>query len=214
MIEELRPLEEKYADLLVIVGVHSPKFVHEADHDAVLAAVERYEVRHPVLDDPDLTTWGAYAVRAWPTLALVDPEGYVVAQFSGEGHAHGIDALLAELVPEHQAKGTLRTGAGPYVAPEPVATTLRFPAKAVVLPNGDILVADAGHHSLAQLAPDGETLVRRIGSGDRGLADGGPGDARFDEPGGLCLLPRDEPASSATTSSSPTPSTTRSALSA
>ena len=47
VIEELRPLEEKYADVLVVVGVHSPKFVHEADHAAVVAAVERYDVRPP-----------------------------------------------------------------------------------------------------------------------------------------------------------------------
>ncbi|MDF2847341.1 MAG: redoxin protein, partial [Oerskovia sp.] len=49
--------------------------------------------------------------------------------------------------------------------------------------------ADAGHHSLAELGPDGETLVRRIGSGERGLVDGGPDVARFSEPNGLCLVP-------------------------
>ena len=117
VIDELRGLEEKYSDLLVVVGVHSPKFAHEAEHDAVVDAVERYGVRHLVLDDPDLATWSAYAVRAWPTLALVDPQGYVVAQFSGEGHAHGIDALLSELVAEHDRAGTLVRGDGPYVPP-------------------------------------------------------------------------------------------------
>ncbi len=71
-----------------MVGVHSPKFAHEADPDALAAAVERYEVAHPVLDDPELETWQAYTARAWPTLVLVDPEGYVVAQYAGEGHAH------------------------------------------------------------------------------------------------------------------------------
>ena len=191
VIDELRPLEHKYQDSLVVVGVHSQKFVHEADHQAVADAVERYDVRHPVLDDPDLTTWAAYAVRAWPTLALVDPQGYVVAQLSGEGHAHGLDALLAELVEEHAAKGTLHQGDGPYVPPAPEPTTLRFPAKAALLPTGNLLVADAGHHSLAELAPDGETLVRRIGTGDRGLVDGAPASAQLNEPGGLCLLPED-----------------------
>ncbi len=191
VIDELHPLEEKYSDVLVVVGVHSPKFVHEADHAAVAAAVQRYDVRHPVLDDPDLVSWNAYAVRAWPTLALVDPEGYVVAQFSGEGHAHGLDTLLAELVAEHDAKGTLHRGDGPYVPPEPQPSTLRFPAKAVLLPSGDVLVADAGHHSLVVLAPDAETLVRRIGSGERGLLDGTPAAARFNEPNGVCLLPPD-----------------------
>ena len=57
VLDELRPVEEKYADELVVIGVHSPKFVHEADPDALVAAVERYDVHHPVLDDPDLTTW-------------------------------------------------------------------------------------------------------------------------------------------------------------
>lgn len=33
------------------------------------------EVHHPALDDPGLLTWSQYAVRAWPTLVLVDPEG-------------------------------------------------------------------------------------------------------------------------------------------
>jgi thiol-disulfide isomerase/thioredoxin len=189
VLDELRPLEERWGDVLVVVGVHSPKFVHEGRPEAVEAAVERYRVEHPVLDDPDLATWRAYAVRAWPTLALVDPEGYVVAQLSGEGHAHALDALLAELVAEHEAKGTLRRGDAPYEPPPPAATALRFPAKAVALPGGGFLVADAGRHSLAVLADDGETLLRRIGSGDPGLTDGGPGEARFSEPNGLALLP-------------------------
>ena len=94
-----------------------------------------------------------------------------------------------ELVDRHEAKGTLHRGDGPYVAPEPQPSTLRFPAKAIRLDNGNVLVADAGHHSLAELAPDGETLVRRIGTGEAGLVDGDAGTARLHEPNGLCLLP-------------------------
>ena len=191
VLDELRPLEEKYADVLVTIGVHSPKFVHEADHDAVVAAVERYAVHHPVLDDPDLTTWNQYAVRAWPTLTVVDPEGYVVAQMSGEGHAHALDTLLADLVAEHDAAGTLHRGDGPYVAPAPRSGLLSFPGKVLVLPDGSLLVSDSAHHSLAHLDADGTTLLRRIGDGTRGLADGDAGTARFSEPNGLALLPPD-----------------------
>jgi thiol-disulfide isomerase/thioredoxin/sugar lactone lactonase YvrE len=191
VLDELRALEDTYADVLVVVGVHSPKFVHEADPAALAAAVERYAVEHPVLDDPELATWQQYAVRAWPTLAVVDPEGYVVAQLSGEGHGHALDALVGELVAVHEARGTLHRGQGPFVPPVPQPSTLRFPAKAARLPGGTYLVADAGHHCLTELAPDGETLLRRIGSGERGLVDGSPGEARFSEPNGLCLLPSD-----------------------
>ena len=121
VIDELRALEERYADVLVTIGVHSPKFAHEADPDAVADAVERYAVHHPVLDDPELRTWDAYAARAWPTLVVIDPRGYVVAQMSGEGHTHGLEVLVEELVATHA--DTLRRGDGPYVAPpEPAAS--------------------------------------------------------------------------------------------
>jgi thiol-disulfide isomerase/thioredoxin len=191
VLDELRPLEAKYADVLVTLGVHSPKFVHEADPVALAAAVERYSVDHPVLDDPELTTWMHYAVRAWPTLVVVDPQGYVVAQLSGEGHAHSLDTLVAELVATHEAKGTLHRGVGPFVAPPPPDTQLRFPGKVLLLSGGTFLVSDTGHHSLVELAADGETVLRRIGSHSRGLVDGDSGAARFSEPQGLCLLPEE-----------------------
>ncbi|MGW7197821.1 NHL domain-containing thioredoxin family protein [Streptomyces chryseus] len=179
VLDELRELEEKHRDTVVIIGVHSPKFVHEAEHQAVVDAVERYGVHHPVLDDPELATWKQYAVRAWPTLVVIDPEGYVVAQHAGEGHAHAIEKLVEELEAVHAAKGTLRRGDGPYVAPEPVASDLRFPGKALLLPgSGNFLVSDTTRHQLVELEADGETVVRRIG---------GPGE--FKEPQGLAMLP-------------------------
>lgn len=189
VLDELRELEERHRDSVVVVGVHSPKFVHEAGHQAVTDAVERYAVRHPVLDDPDLTTWKRYAVRAWPTLVVIDPEGYVVAQHAGEGHAHAITTLVAELEEEHAATNTLRRGDGPYVPPEPVPGDLRFPGKAVRLPGGNLLVSDSTRHRLVELAPDAATVVRRIGTGERGLVDGPAASAGFNEPQGLALLP-------------------------
>lgn len=199
VLDELRELEERHRDTVVIVGVHSPKFAHEAEHQAVVDAVERYQVAHPVLDDPRLATWKQYAVRAWPTLVVIDPEGYVVAQHAGEGHAHAIEKLVEQLEEEHAAKGTLRRGDGPYVPPEPEPTALRFPGKALRLPGsadgaegeagGGFLVSDTTRHRLVRLAPDGETVVGTLGSGERGLVDGGAGAARFSEPQGLALIP-------------------------
>ncbi|WBQ05749.1 NHL domain-containing thioredoxin family protein [Kribbella sp. CA-293567] len=188
VLDELRPLEEKYGDALVIVGVHSPKFAHEGEEAAVRAAVERYEVGHPVLDDPELVTWQNYTARAWPTLVLVDPNGYIVAQYSGEGHAHALDAQLAELVAEHDKAGTLTRGKSPYVAPVPEETELRFPAKVVAWGDG-FLVADAGNHSVVELAADASTVVRRFGTKQRGFEDGLQ--ASFSEPNGLAVLPRE-----------------------
>ena len=179
VLDELRPVEEKYAEELVVVGVHSPKFVHEADPDALVAAVERYDVQHPVLDDPELTTWQAYTARAWPTLVLVDPEGYIVAQYAGEGHAHAIDALLAELVAEHRARGTLQPGDSPYVAAGRGAERPPLPGQ-----GGRACPATAGCSSPTPATTRSVLLGRRRCGVVRRF--GG-----FREPNGLCLLPAD-----------------------
>ncbi|PRW63434.1 NHL domain-containing thioredoxin family protein [Actinopolyspora mortivallis] len=190
VLDELRPLEREFAEELVTIGVHSPKFEHEADPEALAAAVERYEVDHPVLDDPELATWRDYAVKAWPTLVVIDPEGYVVHEAAGEGHVEALRRIISELVTEHEGRGTLHRGGGPRVPPRQADTTLRYPSKALGLEGGTVLVADSAHHSLVEFAPDGETLLRRIGSGTRGAADGDPDTASFREPGGMTLLPR------------------------
>lgn len=189
VLDELRPLEEQYADVLVTVGVHSPKFEHEADPDALAAAVDRYELTHPVLDDPELRTWDAYTARAWPTLVVVDPEGYIVAHLSGEGHVQGLESLVTELVAEHEAKGTLHRGDGPYVPRPQPEGDLRFPGKVVALPDGSFMVSDTGHHRLVQLESDLTTVRRAIGSGARGWSDGPRDVARFNEPQGIAVLP-------------------------
>ncbi|MEY8041674.1 NHL domain-containing thioredoxin family protein [Saccharopolyspora cebuensis] len=189
VLDELRPLEEEFAAELVVLGVHSPKFEHEADPDALAAAVERYAVHHPVLDDPELATWQNYAVKAWPTLVVIDPEGYVVHVAAGEGHLEALRGVVAELVAEHGAKGTLRRGDDPYVPPPAPATTLRFPGKVAALGSGNLLVSDSANHALVEFEPDGETVRRRIGSGRRGAADGGPDQAEFAEPAGVAVLP-------------------------
>ena len=188
-LDELRPVEERFADVLTVVAVHSPKFPHEREHATVVAATERYGVTHPVLDDPDLRTWDAYLARAWPTLVLVDPLGYIVAEYAGEGHAHAISALLTELAPDYERDGRLLRGPSPGQFPETGRRGLRFPGGFVPLSDGGLLVADTARHRLVEIASDLQTELRGIGTGTRGLADGDADTAQFAEPQKLCLLP-------------------------
>ena len=193
VLDELRALERQYPDTLVIIGVHSPKFPHEATPAALAAAIRRYQVDHPVLDDPDLTTWQAYGARAWPTLVLIDPEGNLVAHLSGEGHGAALSTMVGDLVAQHRAKGTLisepvSTGALPEEQPPVTGERLTFPSKAITLPSGHLLIVDAGAHRLVETTLEGG-LVGTFGSGERGLVNAPAAEARFSEPNGLCLLP-------------------------
>jgi hypothetical protein len=124
---------------------------------------------------------------------LVDPDGYVVAQVSGEGHGPELSALVDELVAEHGGalrRGSLFVGAAPEAPEAPErASALRFPGKAAVLPGGNVLVSDSGQHRLVELEPDLATVHRTVGDGHRGLRDGPEERARFAEPLGLAVLP-------------------------
>ena len=191
VLDELRPLEEKWADELVVVGVHSPKFEFEKDPDALQANIERYEVSHPVIDDPELETWSAYGARAWPTLMVLDTHGRIAGNLSGEGHAANLDHLIGELVAEGEADGSLRRGPAPTVLAERSEQTLRFPSKLTVLPDGRLVVSDAGQHRLVVFQADGATVDEVIGTGERGHADGDGSTARFAEPNGVLALPED-----------------------
>ena len=108
-----------------VIGVHSPKFPHEADHAAVARAVARHRITHPVLDDPWRPGSGP-AAAAWPTLVVIDPDGYVVAMASGEGNAAALGDVIQQLL-----DGRSDLGVGPAFTPVAVRTgdTLAFPGK-------------------------------------------------------------------------------------
>jgi thiol-disulfide isomerase/thioredoxin len=142
VVEELRELEERFGDRLVVIGVHSPKFPHEADHAAVERAVARHRIMHPVLDDPGLETWQQYGVRAWPTLVVIDPDGYVVAMASGEGNGQALGGVIELLL-----DGRTDLAVGPAFTParRSAATTLAYPGKVASDGGSRIAIADTGN---------------------------------------------------------------------
>ena len=82
----------KYADELVVIGVHSPKFVHEADPDALVAACRALRGAPPGARRPGPDHVGAPTPpgpgRRW---CWSTPRGTSSRSTSGEGHAHAID---------------------------------------------------------------------------------------------------------------------------
>ncbi|PZP17697.1 MAG: hypothetical protein DI611_01205 [Brachybacterium faecium] len=191
VLDELRPLEEKWSQELVVIGVHSPKFEFEKDPEALADNIERYEVSHPVLDDPELRTWSEYGARAWPTLMVLDTHGRIAGNLSGEGHAGNLDALIERLVIEGDADGSLRRGPAPTVLSERTPQTLRYPSKVTTLRDGRVAVSDAGQHRIMVFRPDGVTVDEVIGEGIRGHVDGEAEQARFAEPNGILELPEE-----------------------
>jgi len=95
---------EKYADQgLVIVGVHTPEFEFEKNIDNVDAAVQKYGIKYPVVQDNDKGTWKAFENRYWPRKYLVDDEGYIRYDHIGEGSYAETEKVIQSLLTERAA---------------------------------------------------------------------------------------------------------------
>jgi cytochrome c biogenesis protein CcdA/thiol-disulfide isomerase/thioredoxin len=85
---------------LTIVGVETPEFGFEKEAANVSAAIGRFGIRYPVVQDNNMGTWNAYANEAWPADYLIDARGHVRYVAIGEGDygrtETAIRALLAE----------------------------------------------------------------------------------------------------------------------
>ncbi len=190
ILPDLKYLEEKYADQLVVIGVHSAKFDNERDSQNIREAIQRYEIEHPVVNDNDMLIWRKFGTRAWPTVALIDPEGKYCGSQSGEGNRELLDAVIGKLVAYHRHRGTLNEK--PLVfeseASRAKVTPLRYPGKVLADAVGKrLFITDSNHNRIVVTSFSGE-LQTVIGSGRSGGRDGSFAEAEFFRPQGTALV--------------------------
>lgn len=189
VIPDLKKLEAKYANQLVVIGVHSAKFPNEGESENIRQAILRYEIEHPVVNDREFRIWRKYGPRSWPTLVLIDPDGYVVGGISGEGHYDTLDHVISQLVIDFRGRGRLNE--------EPLRLTLEksrvsasglsFPGKVLADPLRDrLFIADSNHNRIVVTTKTGNVLDV-IGTGEIGSSDGPFSTATFNHPQGMAL---------------------------
>ena len=189
IIPDLKRLEAKYANQLVVIGVHSAKFENEKQSENIRRIILRYEIEHPVYNDADFKVWRSYGVRAWPTQVLIDPSGYVIGAISGEGNYDVFDQAIDKTIADFRKRGELNE--------EPLKLALErakvgdlplaFPGKILADARGErLFIADSNHNRIVVTKLDG-TLLETIGSGERGATDGTFEQASFHRPQGMTL---------------------------
>jgi len=196
ILPDLRRLEEKYRQELVVVGIHSAKFANERKSENIRRILVRYDMDHPVANDANFAIWKAYGARAWPTLVLIDPEGYVVATASGEGKGEAFDQAIAAVVHMFDEQRKIdRTPIPLSLERERLeSSTLAFPGKVLADEASErLFISDSNHHRV--LVTDLSGRVADVIGGSRtdaatfavGRVDGSFEDASFYRPQGLAI---------------------------
>lgn len=193
IMPDLKKLEEKYKNELVVIGVHSAKFLTERGTENIRQAILRYEINHPVINDKDFDVWDSYTAKAWPTLVLVDPNGKIIGMSSGEGVFDTYDPIISSAINEYDKAGNV-------LEREPVefvlendnlpSSLLSFPGKIAADANSSrLFITDSNNNRIIILKINSngdEAVVEEvIGGGTAGVKDGSYSAAQFSKPQGI-----------------------------
>jgi DNA-binding beta-propeller fold protein YncE len=189
ILRDLKTLEQRFPNELVIVGIHSPKFTNERDTENLRRILVRYEIEHPVANDAAHTIWKRYGVQAWPTRVIIDPAGNLVGTAMGEGNLEGFISAIRTVVRVFDERGELDRTPLPMSLERSrhADRPLLYPGKVLAdEASGRLFVADSNHNRIVVTSLDGQ-LLESIGSGFQGDNDGIFSQARFYRPQGLAL---------------------------
>ncbi|MEZ5362552.1 MAG: thioredoxin-like domain-containing protein [Bryobacterales bacterium] len=190
VLPELERLERKWKDELIVIGVHSAKFLGEKQTENIRQAVLRYEIAHPVVNDHSMQIWQEYAVRAWPSFMLIDPNGKIIGTHSGERVYDLFDGVIAQMVEHFEGEGTLDRTPVSFAlerARQP-ESVLSFPGKVLADDAGDrLFIADTNHNRIVIASLSTGHVLDIVGSGEAGFADGSFAETKLDHPQGMAV---------------------------
>jgi thiol-disulfide isomerase/thioredoxin len=189
ILPELKKLERAFPNDLVVIGVHSAKFEKEKGTQNIEEAILRYEIEHPVVNDPEHEIWDMFGARSWPTIVLIDPQGRFLGKVGGEIQAEPFANLLKKSLPYFHEKGISDTTPLKFalLKDKQDPSPLRFPGKVLADEKSQrLFIADSNHNRIVVATLAGK-LLDTIGTGAIGQQDGGYDRATFNKPQGMAL---------------------------
>lgn len=191
-VPEIKALQERFGDKLLVIGVHSGKFPSEKNPQSIREAVIKYDINYPVIDDSDLKIWNQFNVKAWPTVVLISPRGKVEARFEGANKYDALFSKVKKLIRKYDF----------MIDPKPLPVVLEknkiahnilnFPTKIEYAKNlkyqdksGPALIISNSSDNNIIISSLGGRIIDKIGNKEVGLKDGNFKDASFNHPTGL-----------------------------
>jgi peroxiredoxin len=96
---------------LTIIGIHTPETDGEHKLDQVQAKAKENGLRFPILVDNDKKNWNAWGNAIWPSVYVIDKQGYVRYWWYGELNWQGAQGqkIISGHIEELLAEGTTPT---------------------------------------------------------------------------------------------------------
>ncbi|XP_063909469.1 NHL repeat-containing protein 2 isoform X2 [Zophobas morio] len=196
IIPDLREIEKEFSieDGLVVIGVHSAKFENEKASANILAAVQRYNITHPVVNDFNSQMWKNCEVNCWPTLLILGPNANPIVMLMGEGHKENLRSYITASLEYYKSKKQISDHQIPFKSAYHLLPDLKgpllFPGKIANFVNENhqeiLAVSDTGNNRIIILKPDG-TILHQVGSGKVGFRDGSLSICEFNAPQGVAF---------------------------
>ena len=89
-----------------VIGIQTPETSSEKDPEKVRSAAAKEGFQFPVLIDVENKNWSAWGNTMWPTVYVVDKQGYIRFWWQGELNWQGatvdkkVDAIIEKLLNE------------------------------------------------------------------------------------------------------------------
>ena len=167
ILPDLDALEKRHSvnDGLAIVGVHSAKFDNEKVPGNILSAVQRYNIKHPVINDHKTEMWDKNEIQCWPTLLILSPHDHrPLIHLPGEGHRDFLLAFVDATLEYFDSLGQVQHTPIVSLQTESLPSTpLLFPGKISLSPSGrKLAISDTGHHRILITNSSGVVEVGNI----------------------------------------------------
>ena len=102
--DHYRKWHQKYGEDVVVLGIQTPETPTERQVDAVKQAAREQNLEFPILVDLYSANWKAWSNTMWPTVYVIDRDGYLRHLWQGELNWKGatgdqtIEKLIDELI--------------------------------------------------------------------------------------------------------------------
>ncbi|MCR9291793.1 MAG: redoxin domain-containing protein [bacterium] len=104
--DHYRKWHEQFGDDVVVLGIQTPETAMERDPEAVKSAAGERDLKFPILVDLASDNWKSWSNTMWPTVYVIDKNGYIRQWWQGELNWNGatgdevIQKLITELLEE------------------------------------------------------------------------------------------------------------------